>query len=102
MARVSDLGEKISATIQKQFANVVDLVNKELLPKLKQVAQNLFNTVGGVVEKLVDVIFTYLAKVSELIDAHQAELKEIATALSSVGQGIIMEKLIRTVLNYFL
>lgn len=102
MARVSDLGEKISATIQKQFSNVVELVNKELLPKLKQVAENLFSTVGGVVNKFVDVIFTYLAKVSELIDAHQAELKEIATALSSVGQGIATEILISTVLNCFL
>lgn len=81
------MSEKIAATIQKNVSQIVEIVNKDLLPKLREITQGLLNIVAGIVEKITDVFFTYLAKLSEIIDAHQAELKQIATTLSSISQG---------------
>lgn len=88
LAQLSDLAENVAKTIRANFAGVVDTFNKDVLPKLKEALDKLAKEAADVADKFADVFFAYLAEVSEFVDAHQDELKQIATSVNVVGEDL--------------
>lgn len=89
LGQFSELVENIVKTIQANFAGVVETFNKDILPKLKEVSETLIKEGANIIDKLADVVFAYLGKVSKFIDDHQEEIKQIATAFNSVSEDFV-------------
>lgn len=85
----SELVENIVKTIQANFSGIVDTFNNDILPKLKEVFTTLIKETANVADKFADVFFAYLSKISQFIDDHQEEIKQIATALNSIGEDFV-------------
>lgn len=89
LAQFSALVENITKTIQANFAGVVDTFNNDILPKLKQISEKLIKESANLADKFADVFFAYLGKISQFIDDHQAEIKQIATAVNSISEDLV-------------
>ncbi|XP_025837556.1 apolipophorins isoform X3 [Agrilus planipennis] len=89
LAQVSDVTEKVVANLQTQFAQITESINKDLLPKVRDIAKNILDASYTILEQFTNLFFTYLAKISQIIDAHQDELKHIATYISSISQDVV-------------
>lgn len=87
VSRLSEFTEQIFQTIHKNFSAVLETIRKEVLPALKQYAEKIVALGVKITEKLTDIVFLTLAKISEFLDAHQAEFKKLATSVTVVTQG---------------
>lgn len=92
MGRVSDVTEKVVGTLQHQFGRVIEIINKQIIPKLSEIVQSIVQVAASVSEQVIDLVFVYLGKVSIFLEAHQAELNQIATTFSAIGQGTLLFK----------
>lgn len=89
LAQFSALVESIVKTLQANFSGVNETFNNDILPKLKEVFERLVKETANVADKFADVLFAYLGKISEFIDAHQAEFKQIATSITSISEDLL-------------
>lgn len=87
LAKLSEILETAVKILQANFAKVLEIINKELFPRIKEIVKQVADALGDASEKAADVIFAYLAKISKFIDDHQAEFKQIATSFNVVSQG---------------
>lgn len=89
LTQFSNLTENIIKTIQANFSGIIETFNNDILPKLKKVSEKLVKEAANIADKFADVFFTYLAKISQFIDNHQDELKQIATAFNSISEDVV-------------
>ncbi|GJQ78075.1 hypothetical protein Trydic_g2417 [Trypoxylus dichotomus] len=81
--------EKLIAALHKQSINIAETIEKDILPKAKEVILTITNKVISVFESVSQLCFGLLEEVTKFFDAHQTELKQINSALTKVTQDIL-------------
>lgn len=86
-AKFEELGEKIIALSSDTFAKMTDVIAKDVLPTIKEVGSKVLDVYLSLMKSVYDVAMLYIVKLSEILKAHQAELKHMATVMSEAFQG---------------
>lgn len=85
---MSEFTEQVLEIIHKNFSVVLETIRKEVLPAFKNYTEKIVALGVKITEKLTDIVFLTLAKISEFLDAHQAEFKKLATSVTVVTQDL--------------
>ncbi|XP_017768375.1 PREDICTED: apolipophorins [Nicrophorus vespilloides] len=88
ITKFNEITAQSVATIKANIDKFAQIFETEIMPKLKQVIDSFLNITTGIFEKISDVFFTVLGKCSEFLDSHQAELKQLATSVSSISHDL--------------
>ncbi|KAK4878786.1 hypothetical protein RN001_011292 [Aquatica leii] len=86
--RVSEMIESAVLTIQQQSARTVEIINKELIPKFTEIAQNIIKLGANILEQLVDLAVTYVAKITAFFEEHRDEIKRLVDTCAAVVQDL--------------
>ncbi|KAJ8984123.1 hypothetical protein NQ317_017333 [Molorchus minor] len=87
-SKVSELVEKVAQSVQSAFAGVIESIDKELIPQLKELAERLTEVAADLAKAVIDIAAAYLATVSQLIEKYQPEIKQLAATFGELGQDV--------------
>nr|CAI5824604.1 unnamed protein product [Callosobruchus analis] len=87
-AKVGELIEAVTKSLQTAFAGVIESIDKELLPELKRIAGKVTHVAGELARTAIDIIASCLATISQVIEKYQPEIKQIAATFGELGQDI--------------
>lgn len=85
--KLEQLGEKITALSSETFEKFTEVLAKDVLPAIQKVGSKVLDTYLSLMKSVYDIAMLYIVKLSEILKAHQAELKHMATVLSEAFQG---------------
>lgn len=88
ITNAGNLIEKISSILNSAFSGTINTIQNQLVPKLKEILDELATSLKSIGEKLADVVFAYIAKGSEVIEIIQPQLNAIAATLSEISEEI--------------
>ncbi|XP_044727273.1 apolipophorins isoform X2 [Chrysoperla carnea] len=95
LAAISELLNNIAAVLQKfedalteAIENIYQVFKTKIIPQLQDIAEKFEDLVHEAAKSLADLIFLYIAKVSEIIKAHEADFKKLATSISEIGREL--------------
>ncbi|XP_044764136.1 apolipophorins-like [Coccinella septempunctata] len=88
ITNASNIIEKVFASLNAAFSGTIQTIQTQILPKLKEVLDQVVASLKVVGDKLSDVIFAYLAKISEVIDIVQPQIKAIVASLSEISEEL--------------
>ncbi|KAF5288699.1 hypothetical protein FQR65_LT11964 [Abscondita terminalis] len=91
--RVNDVVENVVKTIQEQTARTIEIVNKEIIPKLAEIGQTMLKVGATIVDQLVDLAATYAAKMATFFEEHRDEIKRFFDTCAAVVQGRALYKI---------
>lgn len=77
--------------LQKQYQDIVSKLKdawEAVLPKLKSLYQQVLHVCVSIFNDAVNISVAYLKAAFEVINEHQAELKELATMASELAQDV--------------
>lgn len=86
--KLSQIAENAVQALQSTFAGVIDSIEKQLIPQIKEAYSKLLGVAKNVLGTVSDIVFAVLGKISHIIEQYQPELKSLATSFSSVGQDL--------------
>lgn len=78
--------ENIAHVIQSSFGKVVESIEKDLWPLFKTILDKIAHTSGEILKTSIEIVLTYLAKLSKIAEQLQPEFKQIATSLNEITQ----------------
>lgn len=84
---INTILEKILNSVQVQFKQVAESVEKDIVPSLKKLIDSISVESIRVYEAISEAFFTILGSITEFIDRHHEEFKTVASSLSKVNQG---------------
>lgn len=87
-SKISELVEAVSHSFQSVFANVIETIDKELIPQLKEVAEKLTEVAAELSKTIIEIAAGYLATISQLIEKYQPEIKQLAAVIGELGQDV--------------
>lgn len=87
-SKVSELVETLVHSLQTAFASVIESVDKELIPQLKELAEKLTAIAADISKTIIEISAGYLATISQLIEKYQPEIKQLATVFGELGQDV--------------
>ncbi|KAJ8954487.1 hypothetical protein NQ314_007093 [Rhamnusium bicolor] len=87
-SKLSELVENISHSFQVAFANVIETIDKELIPQLRDLAEKLTAVAADIAKTVVEIAAGYLATISQLIEKYQPEIKQLAATFGELGQDV--------------
>nr|QWT69540.1 apolipophorin [Harmonia axyridis] len=85
---VSLIAEKVCAALNGAFSGTIQTIQTKILPKLKEISEELASALKDIKDKLSDIIFTLISKATEIVEIIQPQLKAIAATLSEVSEEI--------------
>lgn len=85
---MAEVLEKFEDALYSSLENIYNVFKTKIVPQLQEIAEKLGELVHGAAKSLADLIFLYIAKVSEIIKAHEADFKKIATSISEIGREL--------------
>ncbi|KAK9753142.1 Vitellinogen, open beta-sheet [Popillia japonica] len=86
---LADTTEKFIVAIHQQSINLVDLLANDIIPKVRELVVAIGKSAISVFESVNELMVGLLQQVTNFFDAHQNEVKQIATALSQLSKDII-------------
>ncbi|KAK5638057.1 hypothetical protein RI129_012352 [Pyrocoelia pectoralis] len=86
---MSEIVDNVVNTVQQQIAKTIEIMNKDLIPKLTEMVQTLTKVIANIFDQLFDLVFTYVAKIALIIEEHQEEINRFMATSSAVVQGTI-------------
>lgn len=86
--KISQIAEASAESIQNSFNSVIASVEKELLPRLKEIGSKLLAATKNILETILNISLGVLAKAAQIIEQYQPELQEIATAFGELFQDV--------------
>ncbi|CAH1965494.1 unnamed protein product [Acanthoscelides obtectus] len=87
-AKVGELIEAVTKSLQTAFAGVIESIDKELLPELKRITGKVTKVAGEIARSAIDIIASCLATISQVIEKYQPEIKQIAATFGELGQDV--------------
>ncbi|KAJ8950746.1 hypothetical protein NQ318_011239 [Aromia moschata] len=87
-SKASELIESVVHSIQVAFAGVVESIDKELIPQLKEVAAKLSEVAADLAKTMVEIAAGYLATISQVIEKYQPEIQQLAATFGELGQDV--------------
>ncbi|RZC36402.1 apolipophorin, partial [Asbolus verrucosus] len=88
-AHFSELVENIARSFQNSFGKVIEVIQKELLPKVKELNDKLLYLVVEIVDLATNVVLTIGAKLAQIAEQYRPELQQLATVLGEVSQDVL-------------
>ncbi|XP_066261681.1 apolipophorins isoform X2 [Euwallacea similis] len=80
--------EEATVVLQKNFQGVIDVIEKKLIPQLKELSSKILKEVKESLEIVLDIALGILAKASEILEKYQPELQELATTFGELFQDV--------------
>ncbi|KAB0791517.1 hypothetical protein PPYR_03317 [Photinus pyralis] len=87
-SRISEIVDHVVVTVQQQTAKTIEIMNKELIPKLAEIMKTVTQVSVKVLNEFCDLAFTYIAKIVSMVDAHQEEISRFMVTGSAVIQDL--------------
>ncbi|KAK5647146.1 hypothetical protein RI129_002038 [Pyrocoelia pectoralis] len=85
---MSEIVDNVVNTVQQQIAKTIEIMNKDLIPKLTEMVQTLTKVIANIFDQLFDLVFTYVAKIALIIEEHQEEINRFMATSSAVVQDL--------------
>lgn len=86
--KISELSQKFSQVVQEHMSKMMELFTKEILPAVREVGGKILDLYVSIMKNIYDIAMVYVTKLSDLLKAHQAEFKQVATVLSEAFQDM--------------
>ncbi|KAL3271520.1 hypothetical protein HHI36_021999 [Cryptolaemus montrouzieri] len=85
---VGEVVERVLVSLNSAFTEISKTIQTHLLPKLKEIADEIVAVATQVIDKVSEVILAYFAKVAELVEAIQPQLKALSATFSEIAEDI--------------
>lgn len=85
---VTNLVNSVIHSLQVMISGIVETIEKDVLPPLKELADKLAGVTGEIARNLLEILSAYLVTISKLIEKYQPQFKEIAAIFGEIGQDI--------------
>ncbi|XP_066149050.1 apolipophorins isoform X2 [Euwallacea fornicatus] len=86
--KLSQQIEEATVVLQKSFQEVIDAIEKKLIPQLKELGSKVLKGVNEAVQMVLSITLGVVAKASEILEKYQPELQELATTLGELFQDL--------------
>lgn len=85
---ITDLVNSIVHSLQVTISGIVETIEKDVLPPIKELADKVAGITGEIAKNLLEILSAYLVTISKLIEKYQPQFKEIAAIFGEIGQDI--------------
>lgn len=55
---------------------------------MKKISEEIWNSILAITKDITEIVFLYIAKITDVLKAHQADFSKLATTLTEVGQDV--------------
>ncbi|KAF5283201.1 hypothetical protein FQA39_LY17393 [Lamprigera yunnana] len=86
--RTNEIIENVATIMQEQFTKIVEILNKELVPKFTEIIQIVVQFGTSILEQIVDLAITYVAKIALFLEDHRDEIKRFADTCAAIAQDL--------------
>lgn len=86
--KLSQLLEETSVILENSFKSVVDSIQKELIPHVKELGSKLLQASKESLEIVLNIALGVIAKATQVIEKYQPELQELATSFGELFQDV--------------
>lgn len=86
--KVGQLLEETSVILENSFKSVVDSIERELIPHVKELGAKLLQASKEILEISLNIVLGVVAKVTQVLERYQPELQELATSFGELFQDV--------------
>lgn len=86
--KLNETADQLIAMSSEHFAKITDIIAKDILPNIKEILNKVLGIYMTIMKDIYDLAMIYIVKLTDILKAHQDDLKHIATVLSEAFQGM--------------
>lgn len=85
---LTDLVNSVTHSLQELYFGVVEAIEKELVPPIKELADRVTGIISEITKSALEILSAYMAILSQLFEKYQPQFREIAAIFGEIGQDI--------------
>ncbi|GLV37036.1 apolipophorin [Carabus blaptoides fortunei] len=85
---LNDTADRLIVTLSEHVSKITDIIAKDILPNIKNLLTNVLDIYMAIAKDIYDLAMIYIVKVTDILKAHQDDLKRIASVLSEAFQDV--------------